>query len=199
MSTKLYHKYLTSICRAKPLRLSRTTTGDAVTITIDDRIVDSRFRGNDEIRGGLRVFAGGHRDPPLRLRPGTRSYDVGRWLGSGEDLWFEILLFDDAGAALGGPYYEQTLFFGKDRRFLFSFQPSHRPIDRSPLVTITGRELPQPVQKILDIVYSQGRPDFDHHNFLAVRRHNVKFMPAHSFQMGGSVFNMDSLLVQERH
>ena len=30
--------------------------------------VDSRFRGNDEIRGGLWVSAGGHRDPPLRLR-----------------------------------------------------------------------------------------------------------------------------------
>ena len=33
-------------------------------------VVDSRFRGNDEIRGGLWVFAGGHRDPPLRLRSG---------------------------------------------------------------------------------------------------------------------------------
>ncbi len=31
--------------------------------------VDSRFRGNDGIWGGLWVFAGGHRDPPLRSMP----------------------------------------------------------------------------------------------------------------------------------
>ncbi len=37
--------------RDRPLCLSGGTTGDAVTITIDDRIVDSRFRGNDGIRG----------------------------------------------------------------------------------------------------------------------------------------------------
>ncbi len=61
---------------------------------------------------------------------------------SGEDLWFKILLIDDAGAAPGGPYYEQTLFLGIDLRILHGFQPSYRPIDRSPLVTITGRELP---------------------------------------------------------
>ncbi len=45
------------------------------TITVDDCNVDSRFRGNDEMRGGndemrggLWVSAGGHRNPPLRLR-----------------------------------------------------------------------------------------------------------------------------------
>ncbi len=111
----------------------------------------TRFRGNDEIRGGLWVFAGGHRDPLpdqagdrlLRLRPGTGSYDVGGWLGSGEDLWFEILLVDDAGAAAGRPDYEQTLFFGISIRFLISLQPGHRPIDGILFVAgHTGRELP---------------------------------------------------------
>ena len=57
--------------RGKPLCLSGTATGDVVTIAVDDRNVDSRFRGNDENRGGLWVSAGGHRDPPLRLRSGT--------------------------------------------------------------------------------------------------------------------------------
>ena len=49
----------------------RGNHGDAVTNAVDDRNVDSRFRGNDEMRGGLWVSAGGHRDPPLRLRSGT--------------------------------------------------------------------------------------------------------------------------------
>ncbi len=45
------------------LCLSGGTTGDVVTNAVDDRIVDSLFRGNDEIRGGLWVFAGEYRDP----------------------------------------------------------------------------------------------------------------------------------------
>ena len=53
------------------LCLSGGTTGDVVTSAVDDCTVDSRFRGNDEMRGGLWVSAGGHRDPPLRLRSGT--------------------------------------------------------------------------------------------------------------------------------
>ena len=49
--------------------------------------VDSRFRGNDEMRVGAWDAAGGHRDPPLRLRAGcgfpragtgTRPYDMVR-------------------------------------------------------------------------------------------------------------------------
>ena len=60
------------------------TAGNVPAITVDDCNVDSRFRGNDEMRGGndemrggndeMRVWdvgfrtGGGHRDPPLRLR-----------------------------------------------------------------------------------------------------------------------------------
>ena len=48
---------------------------------------------------------------------------------SGEDLWFEILLIDDAGAASSGSDYEQTLSFRVNIRFLLRSQPGHRPID----------------------------------------------------------------------
>ena len=48
--------------------------------------MDSRFRGNDENRGGLWVSAGGHRDPPLRLRSGTSSAGMTKW-GAGIDRY----------------------------------------------------------------------------------------------------------------
>ena len=43
--------------------LSGGTTGDSVASVVDDRKVDSRFRGNDEMRVGLWVLAGGHSAP----------------------------------------------------------------------------------------------------------------------------------------
>ncbi len=122
--------------------------------------MDSRLRGNDEIRGGLWVFAGGHRNPLpdqagdrlLRLRSVDTLDNHGGIVPtpmrlptrlSGEDLWFEILLVDDAGAASGRPDYEQTLFLGVDLRLLIGFQPGDRSIDGF-LVKDghSGRELP---------------------------------------------------------
>ena len=56
----------------RPLCLSGGTTGDVVTSAVDDYNVDSRFRGNDEMRGGLWVSAGGHRDPAPTITVGDR-------------------------------------------------------------------------------------------------------------------------------
>ena len=55
----------------RPLYLSEGTTGDVVTSAVDDRNVDSRFCGNDEMRGvGFRGRAQG---PAPTIAVGDRA------------------------------------------------------------------------------------------------------------------------------